>query len=80
MEKELIEALQWYLEDDKRSVEMGILENIELRPAFAILKKYTAQPSVQADQCPRCNGRGWYTDGHDNTLKCPACNGTGIRR
>lgn len=39
-EQELLAALTWYLEDDKRMVEAGILENIELRPAFAMLQKY----------------------------------------
>ena len=33
----LLEALEWYLEDDKRSVEQGILESIEDRPASAAL-------------------------------------------
>jgi len=31
----------------------------------------------QTDKCPRCNGRGYYTDGYDNDLKCPKCDGKG---
>ncbi|KKN28158.1 hypothetical protein LCGC14_0857240 [marine sediment metagenome] len=35
---ELAQALFWYLEDDKRSVEEGILEKVEDRPAASVLK------------------------------------------
>ena len=34
---QLEEALRWYLEDDKRSVEQGILESVADRPALAAL-------------------------------------------
>lgn len=34
---QLEEALQWYLEDDQESVEMGILEKVEGRPAYKVL-------------------------------------------
>ena len=32
-------ALAWYLEDDKRSIDDGTLENIRDRPAFAALQE-----------------------------------------
>lgn len=37
MNNTLLETLKWYLEDDKRQVENGILENINLRPASNVL-------------------------------------------
>jgi len=37
-------ALAWYLEDDKRSVDDGTLENIRDRPAFAALQEQEAKP------------------------------------
>ena len=30
----VVKALEWYLADDERSVEAGIMENVEKRPAF----------------------------------------------
>jgi DnaJ-class molecular chaperone len=45
-----------------------------------LLAQYeTAQQSVQADECPRCAGKGKVLDGLV-TGKCLQCNGTGIRR
>lgn len=32
-------ALEWYLEDDKKAVEYGILESVDKRPAYAVLQK-----------------------------------------
>ena len=37
-------ALAWYLEDDKRSVDDGTLENIRDRPAYAALQEQEAKP------------------------------------
>ena len=31
-------ALAWYAEDDKRAVEMGLLESVDSRPAHAALE------------------------------------------
>lgn len=35
----VIQTLQWYLNDDWRSVEMHILESVEKRPAYSILSR-----------------------------------------
>ena len=41
---EMRTALEWYLADDERSVEMGILESVDKRPAFALLKDIDGLP------------------------------------
>ena len=33
----VVKALEWYLADDERSVEAGIMESVEKRPAFLAL-------------------------------------------
>lgn len=36
--QKLVTALQWYLHDDETSVEMGILESVDKRPAYIVLR------------------------------------------
>ena len=37
--QKLVMALQWYLHDDETSVEMGILESVDKRPAYIALRE-----------------------------------------
>ena len=37
--QKLVTALQWYLHDDETSVEMGILESVDKRPAYIVLRE-----------------------------------------
>ena len=37
--QKLVTALQWYLHDDETSVEMGILESVDKRPAYIALRE-----------------------------------------
>lgn len=53
MEEELLNALLWYLEDDMRAFEQGILEAVSYRPAYAVLEKHAKQ-SFAPDRFPRC--------------------------
>lgn len=42
--QKLVTALQWYLHDDETSVEMGILEDVDKRPAFIALREVRPTP------------------------------------
>ena len=37
--QKLVTALRWYLHDDETSVEMGILESVDKRPAYNVLRE-----------------------------------------
>ena len=39
-----------------------------------------AQPSVQSDKCPACDGKGWFGAQFCEGEECPTCEGTGICR
>jgi len=54
VENELLDVLLWYLEDDMRSFEQGILEAVSDRPAYAVLEKHAALQSFAPDRLPRC--------------------------
>ena len=72
---DLIEALNWYLEDDKRSVEMGILENIELRPADSALKKYDKYKLEQRTESRWCCANCGHIQGSEKHF-CAVCDKT----
>ena len=76
--QKLVTALQWYLHDDETSVEMGILESVDKRPAYIALREVC--PTKRAlDVCPSCAGSG-YAQNTYPAYVCSNCNGTGTRQ
>ena len=48
----LTAALQWYLDDDYRSVEAGILERVEDRPAYKVIHYLDSKPEAPDEPNP----------------------------
>ena len=71
-------ALAWYLEDDKRSVDDGTLENIRDRPAYAALQEQEAKQSEKSKApvgpCPAGGEHDWPAKtGESYTGVCLKC-------
>lgn len=72
--KVIVETLQWYLNDDYTSVQMGILGSVEQRPAYSILKHYAPRAfKLCGSEKGYCVlGHTQIVDGHEKEV-CPNC-------
>ena len=68
--QKLVTALQWYLHDDETSVEMGILESVDKRPAYIALREVCPTPRT-ADGRLVCQNCGFSNPSHYS--ECWSC-------
>ena len=75
--QKLVTALQWYLHDDETSVEMGILESVDKRPAYIALREVCPTPRAADGAVCDLDHDMLALEGHST---CPNCGAIPLRR